>query len=356
MKGQEEIHSKTGFASAGERAMLRHELGNVLNGLLGMTELLLGDHPRRDQERWLRAIEQSGLQMRRLIDLFSSMEPMADEESPVDGIALLEDTIISHAPAARRNKNRLLLLVEPDLPRHWHCDPCRLRQILDNLLANAIHFTGSGDVTVEVVAEGSMLNLKVKDSGAGIRPGAERLLFRPFNRDLHADGGASSGSGMGLYVCRLNAGAMRGRIRWAKRHSGGSTFELRLPQVLRCSTRRRPFGPHAWLRDVRCELKLEGQLRRSVRCFLVRMGVDCEGRKARHGSDQQALPVIAISEVPGGVKGSGLLQLCLAGQGGRSPVLKRLAAPILESGLAALLMEMALEWRADGVSANDNRD
>ncbi len=176
-------------------AELGHELGNVLNGLLGMTRLVRDSGLNAEQEYWLRAIEQSGCQMRRLVDAFWLGPTQTGEfihPNPVDldGIELLEQALLAHAPAARRNADRLLLTVAPDVPRYWHCDPCLLRQLLDNLLGNALKFTRSGEVVLEVAArlQGNdptdTLLLAVIDSGPGIDAALGRRMFRAYERGL----------------------------------------------------------------------------------------------------------------------------------------------------------------------------
>jgi len=189
-------------------AELGHELGNVLNGLLGMTRLVRDSGLNAEQEYWLRAIEQSGCQMRRLVDAFwLGPTPTGEFIHPnpvdLDGIELLEQALLAHAPAARRNADRLLLTVAPDLPRYWHCDPCLLRQLLDNLLGNALKFTRSGEVVLEVAArlEGNdptdTLLLAVIDSGPGIDAALGRRMFRAYERGLDPVREESAGYGLG---------------------------------------------------------------------------------------------------------------------------------------------------------------
>jgi anti-sigma regulatory factor (Ser/Thr protein kinase) len=347
MKGQDGIHTRDGAERPGAAGELGHELGNVLNGLLGMTELLRQEALRPGQDRWLRAIEQSAMQMRRLVDALAEADRPGFATDPLDGIALLEDTLISHVPEARRRGNRLLLVIEPDLPGYWYCDPCRVRQILDNLLMNAIRFGKAGEVVLEAAAASSTLILKVIDSGPGIRPGAERQLFQQFRQNLHARGAASRGSGLGLYVSQKNARAMHGRICWRARKGGGSVFELRLPDALQESVRHETLRCGDWLGGVYCELELEGEIRRSVRCILARKKV-AHGDRPYGGRDRRKAPLrVVIREPQGRVAAGHAIELRAEPAGCRSPVRKSLAMPILESGLVAALMEIVLECRSE---------
>ena len=101
-------------------AEICHELGNVLNGLLGMAHLLRDSALTAEQDRWLKAIEQSGWQLRRLVDAFRQGPRRAGEgaacrPATLDGIDLLEQVLLAHAPAARAQANRLWLTAGSEL-------------------------------------------------------------------------------------------------------------------------------------------------------------------------------------------------------------------------------------------------
>jgi hypothetical protein len=152
MKGHKGGFPSTIFPDDHSVAMLGHELGNVLNGLLGMAELLGDSGLSAEQDRWLTAIEHSGRQMQSLISTVRFIEGGAGlnivpRKRRADGMELLEQVIISHTPAARLRNYRLILVMEPGLPRHWYCDACLVRQLLDNLVGNAIKFTCAGKLS-----------------------------------------------------------------------------------------------------------------------------------------------------------------------------------------------------------------
>ena len=349
-------------------AELGHELGNVLNGLLGMTRLVRDSGVNAEQEYWLRAIEQSGCQMRRLVDAFWLGPTQTGEfihPNPVDldGIELLEQALLAHAPAARRNADRLLLTVAPDLPRYWHCDPCLLRQLLDNLLGNALKFTRSGEVVLEVAAraQGSdptdTLLLAVIDSGPGIDAALGRRMFKAYERGLDPHREDSAGKGLGLFICQRIVHAMGGVIGWSSPADGGVCFEVSLPGILAAVPPRKTPLPTRVLQSVECRIELPASMQRSVTGCLTRLGVPW------HLSKQQTAPAMTGgSNRPGDSKN--VERLCIsiteiqtaAGLSGPQLLLqaesdtasltggKCLQAPFLECNLGPLLLELALEW------------
>jgi hypothetical protein len=357
MTGRKHSHSSArapaGPASAPDRsiAILGHELDNVLNGLLGMARLLRESDLSPEQDRWSRAIEQSGQQMRRLVSSFRSpaLPPAARLEAArrLDGIDLLEQVVFSQLPLAAREGNRLLLTVDPGLPRFWNADPCSLRQLLDNLIGNANKFTSGGDILLHAgrLRPGGGqdgLALAVMDSGPGVDPGVATRIFEIGERG-GATGCSQPGSGLGLYVCRQVAASMGGDIRLRPSPCGGAGFEVQLPGILAPACGQRA-PPSRILDRVDCRLELDGVVRESVIGWLARLGVswhdDVAAKRRRH-RDQLAL---RISELQAEHRPGPLL--LLEPQPGRGPAgqARRLEAPVVGSTLGPLLMEMGLEW------------
>jgi len=342
-------------------AELGHELGNVLNGLLGMTRLVRDSGLNAEQERWLRAIEQSGRQLRWLVDAFRG-EPTPSDRTllprPVefDGIDLLEQAVLAHAPAARESFNRLLLVADPELPRFWSCDPCLLRQIIDNLLGNALKFTRSGEVVLEAVETGGDhgqgdLWIVVTDSGPGIDSTLGNRVFAAYEQGEAAITDRCAGRGLGLYICRRIVESMGGIIRWSNPAAGGARLEVCLPGVLALEPAAATSLPTGMLRALECHVDLAGPLRRSVIGCLARLGVvrgvmtavPCPGigpgRRSAAGLHVSLTELPAIGDHPG--PALGLHAQTAAGEIIGS---KRLQAPILECSLGPLLLEFALEW------------
>lgn len=214
-----------------ELDVLQHELGNVLHGVACVAGLLRDSGLDAQQRRWLAAIERACVQARSLLDRTLRAAAPAPAGG-FDGRRVLEDAVLAqHDPAARRGI-AIELRCAPDLPERWRGDPCLLRQLLDNLLQNALRHGGHGPVAVEAgraAGERAALVLRVRDSGPGVAD-AERL-FLPYRRGAATDA-ATPGRGLGLFVCRRIARGLGGEIRYVDERSGGACFEVRLPGVL----------------------------------------------------------------------------------------------------------------------------
>ena len=335
-----------------------HELGNVLNGLLGMTRLVRRSELNAEQDRWLSAIEQSGRQLHRLVEAFRQ-EPghptRAIHPKPglIDGVDLLEQALLSHAPAACDGDNRLLLTVDPELPREWHVDPCLLRQLIDNLLGNALKFTAAGEVVLEATQAGSdaggpgTLELTVIDSGPGIGAELGRRIFRAYQRGPEQVRDKSAGYGLGLFICQRIVRSMGGEIGWSTPASGGVCFKARLPAVLSAGPPPSPL-PSRLLRAVECRLELSGHAQRSVAGCLARLGVPWRLARAQKAASAPRPAtdacVVSIAEMPSVAGSPGpLLQLQAEATDGRVVACGSLQAPILEGNLGPLLMELILQ-------------
>jgi hypothetical protein len=331
-------------------AELDHELGNVVNGLLGMTRLVRESGLSAEQDYWLEAIEQSGRQLGRLAKAFcrrgkTPERPVRVHATHLDGVDLIEQVLISHAPAARSGDNQLLLIVGTELARHWYADPCLLRQLLDNLLGNAIKFTRSGRILLEVAAESAdgcrrdTLVMRVSDSGPGIDEALGERMFEPYRQGPEP---GLAGTGLGLFICRNIARAMGGGIGWANSGAaGGACFELRLPAVIAVDQAAALTAPRL-LRSLHCQLRLTGCVRESVGSILSRIGVRWSTDAAASGGRDE-LPIV-IEAAPSHPLDPGpnlALRVADPLRGGRPA--RRLRAPILEGTLGPLLLQMALE-------------
>lgn len=342
--------------SAGSMAVLGHELDNVLNGLLGINRLLLESGLNPEQERWSRAIELSGRQLRRLVLAYrADGEPTGVGEcqgnpgctkEPLDGIELLEQAILCQAPIAALQNNRLVLTVDPDVPRDWLGDTCRLRQLVDNLLGNANKFTDHGEVELHAVRgqTAAELLLAVTDTGPGVDRDTAPRLFDAWERGPEPLRGAVSGSGLGLYVCRQAIEAMGGTIRLAPPSGGGARFEVRVPGLLPVGEPM-PLAPSGLLQRLNVQLDVDGALFRSLAAWLDRLGVERSGAEAVEPLVQPAVLPIRISELPpeSGQAGPSLL-LTPLDDCRRGDHARRLRGPVVGTTFGPALLQMALEW------------
>ncbi|MGH8665885.1 MAG: ATP-binding protein, partial [Burkholderiales bacterium] len=215
-------------------ANMSHEIRTPMNGVLGMAELLLDGNLAPTQARYARNIRSSGEALLTIInDIldFSKIEAgkMQLESIDFDPGELAEDVAELLAAGAQAKELELACRVDAAVPRTVAGDPVRLRQVLTNLMGNAIKFTEHGEVELRLAAVQeapgrSLLHFSVRDSGIGIEPQAQQRLFQAFNQ---ADGSTTrrfGGTGLGLAISRQLVEMMHGRIGVDSKPGCGSTF------------------------------------------------------------------------------------------------------------------------------------
>jgi signal transduction histidine kinase/DNA-binding response OmpR family regulator len=234
-------------AEAGSRAKstflanMSHEIRTPLNAVIGMTELVLKSQLSSQQRELLQTVRDSGEALLSVInDIldFSKIEAgkLALDASPFDLRESLGDTMKSFALRAHQQGLELACFIHPGVPQMVVGDYSRLRQIVVNLVGNAVKFTEAGEVSLEVVREehsdkDALLHFVVADTGAGIPPEKQSAIFEMFEQGDTSTTRRHNGTGLGLAIASRLVGLMNGRI-WVESEVGrGSRFHfvVRLP-------------------------------------------------------------------------------------------------------------------------------
>jgi PAS domain S-box-containing protein len=217
-------------------ANMSHELRTPLNSIIGLSELTLEQAEEREDNETAETMQRVVNAGRHLLSLINDILDISRIESGrvelhtevVHVQTLLESVINTMQTLARSNGNKLVLQVAPEVDVAC-IDATRLRQVLLNLIGNAIKFTRNGEVKVTVSSRDDQLHIAVSDTGIGMTGEQLQRIFEPFEQADRSIARRFGGSGLGLTISRQLLGLMRGRIDVSSDIQYGSVFTVTLP-------------------------------------------------------------------------------------------------------------------------------
>jgi signal transduction histidine kinase/DNA-binding response OmpR family regulator/HPt (histidine-containing phosphotransfer) domain-containing protein len=317
-----DVAEATNKAKSQFLANMSHEIRTPMNGILGMAELLAGTELDAHQRNFAEAIRASGEHLLKIInDIldFSKIESGRIELESInfDLRAVLEQTLDLFVDQANRKDIELLLNVPPELPGRVRGDPGRLRQILMNLVGNAVKFTERGQVVVRAGAERdgarTFFRFETTDTGIGIAPALQKRIFQAFTQADASMTRKYGGTGLGLAISRELVRIMGGEMGLYSAVGSGSMFWFRVPLELQAERAEAALPQEKSLEALRVLVVEDNAMNREILTAQLRAW---QMRPVAVASAEAALAALQDAVASGDPCKVGLLDLHMPGKNG----------------------------------------
>ena len=214
-------------------ASMSHEIRTPMNAIIGMAGLMLEDDLAGRQRRRATVLLNSAEALLTLLNDILDYSKLEVHKTQLDAVdfdlrSVVEGVADLMAVGAQEKGLELLCFIEPSVPTRLNGDPSRLRQVLLNIAGNAVKFTDKGEISVRVIADrpagNGALRFEVRDTGIGVPPDKQKLLFQPFSQADPSVAGQYGGTGLGLSIVRRLAEMMGGQAGFESEPGKGSCF------------------------------------------------------------------------------------------------------------------------------------